>query len=281
MTVALKTADASSVSVIIPVLNDADQLRRNLPHVMQGQPAEVIVVDGDSEDASRRVALDCGATVIRSAAGRGRQMNAGVAASRSEYICFLHADTTPPDGYVQELVRLLAQPRACLGAFRFALDDDATRFRALEQGVALRCRLAQLPYGDQGLFMRRRFFLARGGFSTSPMEDLRFVWESRNWGRVVISQLRATTSARRWRRDGLCRVTARNTWALVRFLTSHRREQVVRTRGVRSLIEPGRPNNNRPQVTTTAVHPRCYTLHHMDQQICDKVPVRWGALKRC
>ena len=68
---------AHGVSVVIPVLNEAEQLTRNVPAVLHGQPPEVIVVDGGSTDRSREIARSFGAIVLRAEQGRGRQLNAG------------------------------------------------------------------------------------------------------------------------------------------------------------------------------------------------------------
>ncbi len=73
---------ANGVSVVIPVLDEAEQLTLNLPAVLRGHPSEVIVVDGGSTDRSREIARSFGATVLRAEQGRGRQLNAGARAAR-------------------------------------------------------------------------------------------------------------------------------------------------------------------------------------------------------
>lgn len=225
------------VSVVIPVLNEAEQLMRNLPAVLIGQPSEVIVVDGGSTDRSREVARSFGATVLRAESGRGRQLNAGARAARASMLLFLHADTKPPVGYVQEIFQILSQPNVGIGAFRFAVDAPGLRYRALEACVRLRGQLLRLPYGDQGLFMRRDFWARRGGFPASAMEDLKLVWASRPLARVVLSRKPAVTSARRWIQEGLLRVSATNLCALARFLLARRRttaaQSDMRNRGCR------------------------------------------------
>lgn len=60
--------------------------------------------------------------------------------------------------------------------------------------------------------MRRDLFNAMGGFPAIPlMEDVALMRTIvRAGGRVVILPLRATTSARRWRAEGILKTTARN-----------------------------------------------------------------------
>ena len=97
------------------------------------------------------------------------------------------------------------------GWFRFALDDAAWQARLIERGVAWRVRILRLPYGDQGLFVRRSTFAELGGYhDIALMEDVEFVRRLVNTGTVVEVPRAITTSARRWRRDGWFRRSARN-----------------------------------------------------------------------
>jgi GT2 family glycosyltransferase len=97
------------------------------------------------------------------------------------------------------------------GWFRFALDDPAWQARLIERGVALRVRLLRLPYGDQGLFVRRDVFMTLGGFREWPLlEDVEFVRRLVRAGPTHEVRLPLITSARRWRQDGWFRRSARN-----------------------------------------------------------------------
>jgi len=75
----------------------------------------------------------------------------------------------------------------------------------------MRVRLLRLPYGDQGLFVRRRTFADMGGYREMPlMEDVDFVRRLTRMGTVVEVPGAIATSARRWKRDGWFRRSARN-----------------------------------------------------------------------
>ena len=152
------------ISVVIPALDEeahvGDAVRSVRDH------AEVIVVDGGSADGTRAAAEAAGATVIGSARGRGLQLDAGARAARGDWLVFLHADTRLEAGWA---ATLRALPDAVVGgAFRFALDPPRPAYRWLEAGVALRCRLFRLPYGDQGLFARREIYCRIGGSGRFP-----------------------------------------------------------------------------------------------------------------
>jgi hypothetical protein len=68
----------------------------------------------------------------------------------------------------------------------------------------LRSRGLGLPYGDQGLGVRRETFEAVGGFPEIPlMEDVAFARECRRRGRIHRLRLEITTTARRFERRPL------------------------------------------------------------------------------
>ena len=220
------------VSIVVPVLGDTAELiefLESLPRLEEGVPDpsrrdacyEVIVVNGDPEDTSVRACHARFPTVrwAEGRHGRGNQMNVGAGLSLAQWLLFLHADTRLSRGWFSEMQRVDRQS-AVWGAFRFALDSKARMARVLEQSVALRVKLFGLPYGDQGIFVRRTVFEARGGYAPLPiMEDIDLVRRLRYSGPVVWSSLPVRVSARRWERDGWFRRSMLNVLFLGLFLS--------------------------------------------------------------
>ena len=103
-------------------------------------------------------------------------------------------------------------PGVAAGAFRFALLREPVPFQPLiEVLTRLRNSLFTLPFGDQGLFLRRSVFEALGGFPDWPiLEDVELVKRLRRTGRVIITPEAARTSARRWQQGGVLRTWARH-----------------------------------------------------------------------
>jgi rSAM/selenodomain-associated transferase 2 len=210
------------VTIVIPVLNDTPALTSLLPTLPVGPPVEVVVVDGGSGDdrgwdalRERHAAVEW----IRSARGRGVQMNAGAKDARGRWLLFLHADTRLGAGWLDVLRRLDDDPSIIGGSFRFALDSTARWARWIERGVRLRVRLFDLPYGDQALFARREVFRELGGYTDLPlMEDVDFIRRLGRRGRLEHADVPALTSARRWERDGWVRRTVENTALILLFL---------------------------------------------------------------
>lgn len=203
------------MAVLIPTLNEEENLRRLLPALVAAAD-EVVVSDGGSRDASREVAHALGARVVVGPPGRGGQLNRAAAAARSEALLFLHADTVlPAEGL--ETVRRAVAAGARGGAFLVRFGADGWVYRLGETVVNLRTRLAKTPLGDQAQFAARRSFEELGGFREWPiLEDLDFVRRLRRSGPVTILPLHVTTSARRFEAGGPLRTVLRNwlIWSL-------------------------------------------------------------------
>jgi hypothetical protein len=97
------------------------------------------------------------------------------------------------------------------GAFRFRTDSSRSLMRVVEIMTNGRASLFKLPYGDQGLFMRRTVFESAGGFPCVPIaEDLYLVRRLSRKGRIKIAPAAVITSARRWHTLGIVRTTCIN-----------------------------------------------------------------------
>ena len=199
-----------TVSVVIPVLFDADLASALLASLPARPEIEAIVVDGgDDARLGEIVAAHAPARLLRTAPGRARQMNAGAATATGAWLLFLHADSTLPAGWLDAIAQLGGHVVG--GWFRFALDDAAWQARVIERLTAWRVSRLRLPYGDQGIFVRREVFVNLGGFPDFPlMEDVAFVRRLVRAGPVVDLPLSIRTSARRWRRDGWFRRSTKN-----------------------------------------------------------------------
>lgn len=202
---------APLVSVIIPILADREAARQLLGQIAIDLRVEIIIAEAGDEAGLESVGEERpDIKLVHTQPGRARQMNAAAGLARGEWLLFLHADSTLPTGWL-DLLERAAAPGAIGGWFGFALDDTAWQARLIERAVAMRVRLLRLPYGDQGLFVRRRTFADMGGYREMPlMEDVDFVRRLTRMGTVVEVPGAIATSARRWKQDGWFRRSARN-----------------------------------------------------------------------
>ena len=83
--------------------------------------------------------------------------------------------------------------------------SDKFTYRWLEMGINFRSKAFKLPYGDQGLFVKRSIFEKLGGFRKMPVcEDLDFVYRlRRKYGEIAILNGRISSSVRTWKNRGI------------------------------------------------------------------------------
>jgi glucosyl-3-phosphoglycerate synthase len=88
------TGTPPSVSIIIPVLNEAKTIFRLVGQVLRSpRVVEVIVVDDGSIDGTPEIASRAGARVITSTLlGKGASMEDGLAVATAEIVLFLDGD---------------------------------------------------------------------------------------------------------------------------------------------------------------------------------------------
>lgn len=209
----------TDVAIVVPALDEAATLPRLLRHLALLDPpaAELILADGGSADATIAIVRAAGVTVVAAPRGRARQINAGVAAARSPFVCVLHADTLLPDDAVAVIRRVLADPAVALAGFTPIVSGPskvrwATTFHnwaktwyapALFRPI-LFLRGARLLFGDHAMFFRRGDFVAVGGCDErlAVMEDADLCVRLAARGRVRLVNRVVITSDRRVARWG-------------------------------------------------------------------------------
>ena len=214
MTESVAEHSSLSVSVIIPVLNEAERIADVIASTRAAGDCEVIVVDGDSDDGTVAAASTAD-QVLQAHRGRANQQNVGAQRATGEVFLFLHADCRLSAGAIGSMRAALRDVTVVGGCFRQRIDAPGLRYRWLESGNALRVNVFKWAYGDQGIFVRRDVFEQVGGFpDLKLMEDLFLVKSLKKRGRLVQLNDRLRVSARRWQRSGVVRQTARN-WTLL------------------------------------------------------------------
>ncbi len=199
------------VGVIVPTLNEGERVEKVLRRILSGVDGDVVVADGGSMDGTVEQMERMGVKVVRSEKGRGKQMNAGAHEVDGDYLVFCHADTLLPFGWDRMVRMTLSDKGVGLGAFRLKIDEEGEAYRRVERGVARRCKWKGMPYGDQGLFVRREDFESVGGFvEQAIMEDYELVKAMRKRGKVRVLECAARTSGRAWKAVGVGRMTMIN-----------------------------------------------------------------------
>lgn len=198
------------VSLVIPCLNEAAICVRRLEALqsLRREGHELILVDGGSDDDTRRLSAPLVDLVLTGERGRAAQMNLGAAAASGQVFWFLHLDTALPDGAALPLLRSALEGPGW-GRFDVRLSGDRPLFRVIERMMNLRSCLTGMATGDHALFVRRDLFERVGGFpQIALMEDLAISKRLKRVATPACLSGPVVTSSRRWERDGVWRTVA-------------------------------------------------------------------------
>lgn len=194
-----------SLSIVIPSLNEAANIDACLKALspVRELGAQIIVADGGSSDDTVARAQAGADKVVISGPGRARQMNAGAQQARGQWLLFLHADTRLPDN-MDDVMTAWEFAHSAWGFFFIRLDSPRAIFRIVERLMNWRSYYSRIATGDQCLFVKRELFERLGGYAEIPlMEDIELSKRLKRTGRPLVALARATTSARKWEREGV------------------------------------------------------------------------------
>jgi rSAM/selenodomain-associated transferase 2 len=203
------------ISVVIPVLNEQKHINAAIIDIRNSSDDgnyEIIVVDGDPEGSTVKAIKDKNVKTITAEMGRGAQMNAGAAEADGKILLFLHADTRLPQNGLRKIIEAIEDKKLAAGAFDLDIDSGSPALRWIIAVARARSRISRIPYGDQGIFLRKSYFDKIGGFKEIPlMEDVDLMQRiKKDGGRIKILRDRIRTSARRWKTEGVFYTTIRD-----------------------------------------------------------------------
>lgn len=197
-----------NISVIIPVLNEAETIETLLNHLIDNASlqaiSEIIVVDGGSTDDTINIIkkLDLKIVLLNSKKGRAKQMNTGAKAAKGNILYFLHADSFPPNRYDQYIIDEV-QKGHLAGCFRLQFDNNHWWLRLASWLTQFSWRACR--GGDQSQFITKALFNDIGGFDESYViyEDNILINELYKRKQFVVINKKIKTSARLYERHGV------------------------------------------------------------------------------
>ena len=203
---------ANSISIVIPVLNEAANINRLLAHLIENETgeniSEIIVVDGNSRDNTTELVKEFSKNstiairLIQSERGRAKQMNAGANHSKSTILYFLHADSYPPKGF-DTLIISEIEKQQLAGCFKMRFDSNHWWLAIV--GWATRFNWKICRGGDQSLFITKALFNEIGGFDQryTIYEDQILTNQLYKRKQFVVIQHWIVTSARLYEKKGV------------------------------------------------------------------------------
>ena len=234
---------ATSLSIIIPHFRDETALaglmeQLALPRRRHG--IEVIVVDGGNSSVCQGLCETHSAKYMNLEPNRGKQLLAGAHAATSKTLWFLHADAIVPPDAIEQI--LTARDNGIeAGYFRFSFSGPDLWFKkALAFSVNLRNWLGGVPYGDQGIFVRRSLYFVACGHAAIPLfEEVSLVSALRRSCRFVQLPFTLPVNPRRWERDGYLKRTILNRFCALAFMVRIPSEQINRWYSRRAWLRQG------------------------------------------
>lgn len=187
------------VSVIIPVYNESSTIERLLDE-LEGVDAEILFVDGGSNDGTQNKIFLHNFNVFGCEKGRANQMNFGAQIAGSDNLFFLHADSIPPKGFEHEVLKTLEKTN--WGCFGIKFDSHDPLMKICQFISNRRIHDRKVAFGDQGIFIKRKLFEEIGGFPSIPiMEDYQLSLTLKELGeKIGVADGLITTSDRRFQR---------------------------------------------------------------------------------
>ena len=206
------------LSVIIPAYNEEKYLPATLDAIDESKvdDMEVIVVDNDSKDATRDVAVARGAKVVTEIERNiGQVRNTGAEVASGDVLVFIDADSIVRAGQFEKIVEAMSDG-SCLGG------SAAVEHEPIENRFVVLWFMLLWPIvgkltkmrGGALQFCRADVFRELGGYDATIFvgEDIDFHWrldklaDERGGHTITIEEPKVLTSSRRWNRMGLVRL---------------------------------------------------------------------------
>ncbi|MET4083844.1 rSAM/selenodomain-associated transferase 2 [Pedobacter sp. UYP30] len=200
------------ISVLIPTFNEEDVISWTIKCLLaldtQKFIKEIIVADGGSTDATCAKAIGAGALVLKCPKkGRAAQMNFAAKNATQEILYFIHADTQPPLGFTEDILRAVHSGFDA-GSYRLKFDCDHW-FLSLNAWFT-RFNVDAVRFGDQSLFVTKSAFEKSDGFLESlvVMEDQHIIKELKKLVKFKLFDKAVVTSSRKYLENGVYKTQA-------------------------------------------------------------------------
>lgn len=161
------------ISLITPVYNESKTID-NFLEQLENLPGdwEILFADGGSQDDTC-TKIGARYPLLHAPKGRANQMNFAAEKATGDWLWFVHCDSQLPAN-AHSLISEAARQGALWGCFRIGFDYHGP-FMGCNAFFSNLRATRKIPFGDQGIFVRRDIFETMSGFPDLPiMEDYEF-----------------------------------------------------------------------------------------------------------
>ena len=174
---AMKKINLNQVTVVIPTYNSEKTIENTLNSICK-YFNKIIIVDADSCDLTIQMSKKYNIKIIKSLKGRGPQLVLGAENAHTDWIFFLHSDSTINKNNLIDINKFITNTlnNNKAASFKIKFNTNNIWSNLLSKLVNIRSKYLKLPYGDQGLLISRSFYKNIGGYKNIPiMEDVEII----------------------------------------------------------------------------------------------------------
>lgn len=219
------------ISIIIPTLNEANNLKRLLPFLFESgykNLTEVIISDGGSTDKTLSIAQEYDVKIVQSQqASRAVQMNLGATNAKGPILYFIHADTQPPPSFIQDILKAVNKG--------FKAGRYQSKYHTRHPFLNLNAYFTRYDWrvcqgGDQSLFVCQNTFKELGGFSEKHllMEDYDFIDKVKTIYPFKVLNKSVSISGRKYKKNSYLRVSLANAIIYKLYYKGMEQEKLVK-----------------------------------------------------
>ena len=197
--------NSSLISIIIPTINEIENLPDLLINIKQSKQAdkiEIVVVDGGSTDGTIQYGQKFADLMITAQLGRAIQLNAGAEVAQGKNLWFLHADSILDFNIFSQYIDAISS--SAWGRFDVQINNPNFVYLIISSLINFRSRFSKIATGDQGIFITKELFYKVGKFPhLDLMEDIALSAKLKKYSSPFCSKLKIKTSARKWQKEGV------------------------------------------------------------------------------
>ena len=205
------------ISLITPTYNEEKNVRTIIENIDLLKPREVIIVDGNSTDNTRKLLKKL--KVIKTKASRGTQLKRGAKHSKQEWLFFIHADTKLQIQNIKDIKCFINKENIHkVGFFRLKFDNSSIFAYFIAKWANFRSKVFNMPFGDQCLLINRLYYKSIGGYEEiDKMEDMEIMLKIPNKNKFFFKSY-IETSFNKYKNNGILTQSCKNILNQILFL---------------------------------------------------------------